>query len=51
MIKIKETIFFYDKENEYLIIQIYFSIFCIKKILQITTRKDYIIELLNKGEE
>ena len=48
MIKIKETFFYCDKENEQLIIQIYFSIFWIKKILQITTRKDYIIELLKE---
>lgn len=49
-IKIKETFFYYDEENEYLFIEIYFNILrWKKKVIRITARKDYILQILKEN--
>ena len=46
MFKIRETFFYYDIENEYLIIEIFCTVLWKKKIIKITARKDYILKLI-----
>lgn len=48
MFKLGETFFYYDKEQEYLWIEIYFKVFWKKKVIKVTVRKDYILELIGE---